>query len=173
MAKIGRPSLINPQLLDELFDYMAMGNAEFGFFEPPQRPSWRCWCKYKQDHSGESEFMHNYVLAKESCYKAWEFKIMQRCLDESRDQMPDGKGGFKSDNTATQRDRLVTDNMKWLMSKLMNKVYGDKTINEHTGKIEVEHEYVDRPANETFDHWAIRVAAARAAKAKDQQEQQH
>jgi predicted secreted protein len=37
------------------------------------------------------------------------------------------------DSTAIARNRLRVDTRKWMLSKMLPKVYGDKVTNEHTG----------------------------------------
>lgn len=56
----------------------------------------------------------------------WRDEMIDICDDESRDQVPDGKGGYKSDNTSVNRDRLKVDTRKWIMCKLHPERYGDK-----------------------------------------------
>lgn len=65
---------------------------------------------------------------------AWEDDIDQIASNETRDLQPDGKGGFKSDNTFVNRDRLRIDTKKWIMCKRMPHIYGDKIQQEVTGK---------------------------------------
>lgn len=70
--------------------------------------------------------------------RAWSLyqaeKIVEIADDESRDQVPDGKGGFKSDNTAVNRDNLRVRTRQALMSRYHPKVFGEKIEQQVTGK---------------------------------------
>lgn len=44
----------------------------------------------------------------------------------------------RSDNTAVNRDRLITDNMKFLMARLAGTTYSEKQQIEHSGSINVQ-----------------------------------
>lgn len=126
----GRPTLFTPALLDFIIQEISDGCTEYSIFLKPAMPCWRAWTKYKREHP---DFIPIYAQAKGDCYEVWEHKMRTRAMDESRDLQPDGKGGFKSDNTAVNRDRLCIDTDKWLMSKLMSKKYGDKVQQELSG----------------------------------------
>lgn len=142
--KGGRPSAFNAELLEEILLAMAEGHSERQIFERAGYPEWRTWSKYKREHP---EFIPHYVQAKEDGYKVWEHRMLIRAQDTSRDVIYDeseilDKDGnvkstkkiAKSDNTAVNRDRLIIDTMKWQMSKIMSKIYGDKIEQQLTGK---------------------------------------
>lgn len=46
--------------------------------------------------------------------------------------------GVKVDHDAVQRARLKIDTKKWLLSKALPKIYGDKVAVEHSGGVKVE-----------------------------------
>lgn len=130
MAKVGRPTVFTPEVLDKVLDELSQGVSERSIFREEGMPTWRAWWKYKETHP---EFIQQYAQAKEQGLAAWEEEINKIAADDSRDLQPDGKGGFKSDNTAVNRDRLRIDTKKWLMSKLMPKKYGEKSGVEVSG----------------------------------------
>ena len=45
--------------------------------------------------------------------------------------------GYKLNGEHVQRSRLRTDTRKWLLSKMLPKVYGDKTAVEHSGSLNI------------------------------------
>tara|TARA_R110000796_G_C14427630_1_gene420711 strand:+ start:284 stop:814 length:531 start_codon:yes stop_codon:yes gene_type:complete len=45
----------------------------------------------------------------------------------------DAAGVSRYDSAAVQHQRLRVDSRKWLLSKMMPKVYGDKAVQEHVG----------------------------------------
>lgn len=132
MAKRGRPTVFTPEVEAEILQLMALGESEFGAVKRELGLDWAGWWRHKTKQ-GE-EFSNKYTHAKECQLAVWEDKIVATAHDESRDLQPDGKGGFKSDNTAVNRDRLKVDSMKWIMSKLIPDKYGDKIQQEVSGK---------------------------------------
>lgn len=156
VLKRGRPTTITPEIIEQIFEWVAQGNSENKFFDAPGTPGWSTWCFYKS--KADRDFQDRYARAKSSCFQVWQRKLIDIATDESRDLQPDGKGGFKSDNTAVNRDRLKIDTMKWIMSKLESKVYGDKLDTTNESNISIKHEnVVDRPTKETPEQWQIRV----------------
>lgn len=152
---MGRPSKFTPQLIDSIILKMREGVPERAIFDAPDMPAWSQWCRYKQSQK-DQEFHTRFVRAHLDGMKVWEEKCVKIAHDESRDLIPDGKGGFKSDNTAVNRDRLKIDTYRWLMSVLWPKVYGTKI--ETTGEVTVHTEYVDKPAQEPVTAWLERKA---------------
>jgi hypothetical protein len=123
---VGRPPVITDPVLDQIFHHLSLGLSEYKTITKIIQIDWSTWTKYKQRNIDNLEFITKYAQSKESGYKVWEDRIVEISDDESRDQVPDGKGGYKSDNTAVNRDRLRVDSRKWLMSKLLPKTYGEK-----------------------------------------------
>lgn len=66
------------------------------------------------------------------------FEIADNCTDDI-ELIRDSNGMQKEviKHSAIQRARLQIDARKWAMSKLAPKKYGDKLLNEHSGKIAV------------------------------------
>jgi hypothetical protein len=54
-----------------------------------------------------------------------------------------------------ERSKLRVETRKWLLSKMLPKVYGDKVTNEITGSLKVDGA-VDRPPAETREEWLER-----------------
>lgn len=128
----GRPTLFTEELIDKILEQIADGANERDIFKQEGYPIWRAWTAFKRKESinENSTFMPQYRMAFEDKYLCWESLITNISDDQSRDQVPDGKGGYKSDNTAVNRDRLRVDSRKWLMAKALPKVYGDKLQQE-------------------------------------------
>lgn len=125
----GKGKAFTPEIIAHIFDAIADGGGEYKVIKD-LKMGWSTWCEFKvQEHGSDALdpfFPDKYARAKESGFLVWEYKLTEKARDESRDLQPDGKGGFKSDNTAVNRDRLIIDTDKWIMSKRLNKVYGDK-----------------------------------------------
>lgn len=125
-------------------------------------------------------FAAKYATAREAGYLKMADELLE-IADNGRNDWMDKQFGDRTervvDNEALGRSRLRVDTRKWLLSKMLPKVYGDKITNEISGSLAVT-EAVDRPPNETRDEWIARRkrelcqgaalgAAARAANGRD------
>jgi hypothetical protein len=67
--------------------------------------------------------------------------------------MADGLVDIADDAQDPQKGRLQVDTRKWLLSKALPKIYGEKIVQEHTGpeggplEVKVTHEVVDPRAD--------------------------
>tara|TARA_R110000824_G_scaffold55742_3_gene153347 strand:- start:331 stop:750 length:420 start_codon:yes stop_codon:yes gene_type:complete len=82
------------------------------------------------------EYLNNYVRAKKEQAQLLAEEIIEISDDRSNDLL-DGEYGKVGNSTAVQRDKLRSDNRKWIASKLLPKKYGDKIEVENTGEIKV------------------------------------
>ena len=114
MADRGRPSLYSDELAARICERLALGESlnKICKSDPdmPDERTVRTWAAEKE------EFSPKYTRARLRGYEVWADQI----LDISDD-----------DNGDTQRDRLKVDSRKWLLSKYLPKVFGDKV--QHTG----------------------------------------
>jgi hypothetical protein len=83
-------------------------------------------------------FSDHYARAREVGYKQMADDLIDIADGKSVEWTEaDAGGGDKPsdhDRDAVQRDRLRVDTRKWLLSKALPKVYGDKIVSELTGK---------------------------------------
>jgi hypothetical protein len=131
--KTGRPSSITPAIQEEMLLRIANGETAREICRGEDMPSWAAFCQFKRKPENES-FQDQYRIALEDGMSVWETDIKDIAEDDSKDFQPDGKGGVRSDNTSVNRSKLRIDTMKWIMSKRMSKIYGDKIQQEVTGK---------------------------------------
>ena len=133
----GRPSQFTPEIIQVILESIGNGVNELDAVKAMDI-AWGTWCDYKltqyEKDSESTDFPAKYARAKENGFISWENKLLEIANDQTRDLQPDGKGGFKSDNTAVNRDRLRVDSMKWIMAKRLPRVYGDKIEQQITGK---------------------------------------
>lgn len=87
-----------------------------------------------------------YHRARVQQMEAWSDQLIIRSKDSSRDvienEIYDKHGNHlrterRSDNTAVNRDRLITENMKWLMARVNPEKYSDKHQLELSGSVAV------------------------------------
>lgn len=128
----GRPTKYCAQVVDEICNRMSLGESLIKICKDehlPTRETIRAWITEKP------EFSARYAKAREDQQDYYAEEILEIANDESRDvPLENGKGGYSSNMTAVQRDRLRVDSLKWIMSKVAPKKYGDKIQQEITGK---------------------------------------
>ena len=95
--------------------------------------NWATFWRWLNTNDHAPQLRKQYALARDSLMDYWAEDITDIAEDQTRDLQPDGKGGYKSDNTAVNRDKLRVDSRKWLLSKLKPERYGDLQRIEHTG----------------------------------------
>lgn len=80
------------------------------------------------------EFPEQYAHAREAAADYWADEIINIAYDATNDYKTNSKGEKTVDNEAVQRAKLKIDTIKWHLSKLAPKKYGDKL--DVTGKVD-------------------------------------
>ena len=80
----------------------------------------------------EGKLADQYASAREAMIHAIAEEVLQ-ISDSEPVTIVDQHGISRYDSAAVQHQRLRVDSRKWLLSKMMPKVYGDKTTQEVTG----------------------------------------
>lgn len=81
----------------------------------------------------DEAFYEQYIRAKEAQAVAMEAELLEISDDGSNDWM-ERRGETVLDQEHVQRSRLRIDTRKWLMAKMLPKRYGERVVQEHTGK---------------------------------------
>lgn len=168
----GRPTKYTKQIADEICERISLGETLVDICKSPHIPNQVTVIRWTY---ARPEFCKAYARARLQQQHSWADQILAIADDESRDYYFDAKGERHSDNTSVNRDRLRSDNRKWLMARLAANVYGDKVTNEHTGANGGPIQYsqlVDKPT-ETVEQWQERVAKEMAAKHAEQAKTVH
>lgn len=144
--KGGRPSKYTEALGKEICARIMSGRTTLSVSKDEDMPNRSTIVDWAQNNP---EFSIMYAQARDKLYQHWADEIMEDAMNESRDYQKrkrtkisdvNGKKTREiieetvSDNTAVQRDRLKVDSMKWLLSKLRPREYGDKIEQQITGK---------------------------------------
>lgn len=79
-------------------------------------------------------FAERYARAKEIGLTLKADELLDIADDGSRDTYTDEKGNEHVDVDVVQRSRLRVDTRKWLLSKMLPKLYGERSALELTGK---------------------------------------
>jgi hypothetical protein len=74
----------------------------------------------------DTSLLHQYTHAMEARADLIAERMVRNSHNRSNDFYTDENGNLKPNPVSVQRDRLILDTDKWLLSKLMPKKYGDK-----------------------------------------------
>jgi len=74
----------------------------------------------------DSVLLNQYVRATEARADLIAERMVRNSHNRANDFYTDSEGNLKPNPVAVQRDRLILDTDKWLLSKLMPKKYGDR-----------------------------------------------
>jgi hypothetical protein len=122
--KRGRPSDYTAELAAEICRQLADGNTLRRVCRDDGMPSEatvRGWAM--EDRDG---FSAQYARAREIGYHAMADEALDISDDGTNDTYLDEDGNRRTDQDVIARSRLRVDTRKWLLSKALPKVYGDK-----------------------------------------------
>jgi hypothetical protein len=91
------------------------------------------WVKDHKAEEGKESFGDQYARAREAGYALLADELVEIADDGSNDSYQDEDGKIRVDQEVVARSRLRLDTRKWLLSKMLPKVYGDKVQTELTG----------------------------------------
>ena len=149
MTKRGRPSLYMLELVAEICRRV----AECGSLrevcradDMPTEATARAWVL--EDREG---FSSHYAIAREIAYSSMADEVLEIADDGSNDWMErqnaDGSTYTALNGEAVARSRLRVDTRKWLLSKVLPKVYGDKLQLGGDPGNPIKHEHSDAAAD--------------------------
>lgn len=104
----GRPSLFTQELADRICARLAAGETLRAVCSDEDMPAHQTVLRWTRDVEG---FSDHYARARETGY---------RIMADELTEIADDKSGDPA------RDRLRLDTRKWLLSKALPKIYGDK-----------------------------------------------
>lgn len=99
------------------------------------------------------EYAVQYAHAREAGWHAMAESVIEIADDPTNDTQVDDEGNEKVNHDHIQRSRLRVDARRWLVSKMLPKVYGDKltTENTTTHKFDGAKESLAAKINRAFD----------------------
>lgn len=131
----GRPTLYTPEIGDTICAALATGMSLRSVCRSddlPAESTVRDWAS-----NIKHPFSAQYVRARELGYLAMADETLEISDDGSNDWMEKFKDGevigYIENGEAIARSRLRVDTRKWLLSKCLPKIYGDKVTTELTG----------------------------------------
>ena len=131
----GRPSTYSQEIADEVCRRLAGGESLRAICRDegiPHELTVRLWAL--DDREG---FAAQYARAREVQFLAIADELLEIADDGRNDWMQrrgnDERGGWELNGEHIQRSRVRIDTRKWMLSKMLPKVYGDKTEVAVTG----------------------------------------
>ena len=131
--KRGRPCTYTQEVGDEICRRLAEGDTVEAICRDPRMPPASTVRLWAADDRGSEE---NGAPGFAAAYARARSVGLQKLADELisiSDADYTGPDGFV-DNAAVQKARLMSDNRKWLLSKMLPKQFGDKVTQEITGE---------------------------------------
>lgn len=124
MRQAGRPTIHTPELAAEICRRLAEGRSLRSICradDMPDRSTVHLWVV--EDREG---FSYQYANARRAQALRWADEILDIADDGENDTYEDEDGNPRTDYDVIQRSRLRVDTRKWLLSKVLPKVYGEK-----------------------------------------------
>lgn len=119
----GRPSIFTPELAATILGRLREGETLRAICRDEGMPvasTVILWTKTRED------FAEQYARAREAGYNVMAEQTLEIADDSSRDTYTDDDGNVRVDHEVVNRSRLRVDTRKWLLSKALPKIYGDK-----------------------------------------------
>jgi hypothetical protein len=131
--KIGRPTRYSEELGEEICERLSAGESLKKICRSsPHLPAFQTVLSWGIDP--KHEFYARYTFARDLGYRLLAEELVEISDDASGDVIL-GENGEKSVNHARiARDRLRVDTRKWILTRMLPRVYGDKVISEVVGK---------------------------------------
>jgi hypothetical protein len=127
-------STFAPDVADEILRRLSNGETLRAICRDEHMPPESTVRGWAVDDQGG--FAAQYARAREIGYHAMADEILEVSDDGQNDWMErnaDGNEGWEANGEHLQRSRLRVDTRKWLLSKALPKIYGDKVSHEHGG----------------------------------------
>jgi hypothetical protein len=120
--KTGRPSSYTFEVSEEICRQMAEGKGLRQICAQEGMPDRNTVLRWVEDNA---DFRRRYARGREACMDWYQEEILRIAFDDSGDLIIDGDRVL-SGHHVVQRARLKVDSLKWVMSKLAPKKYGER-----------------------------------------------
>lgn len=120
--KIGRPSIYSDELAERLCERIAAGELLTRIEREDGMPNYATVYRWLEKNTA---FRELYARAREIGWSRLAEQIVE-LSDDSRGDVIIEDGETRVDHENVQRSRLMVDTRKWLLSKVLPKIYGDK-----------------------------------------------
>lgn len=138
---MGRPSIKTPELLAAICERLAVGESVRSICRSEDMPTDYAVFRWL---ATDVAFQKQYLQAKEvGCFVLAE-QLLEIADDGTNDYAIDPVTGLRRvDHHHIQRSKLRVDTRKWYLSKIVAKIYGDKTSIEHSGMSDIAQRLIE------------------------------
>jgi hypothetical protein len=126
MAEPGRPSIYTEAIADEICARLAAGESLNKICKDSHLPVESCIRAWAIDD--REGFYAKYTRARQIQAERMAEEILEISDDASQDIEVGADGKPRANNEFQARSRLRVDTRKWILSKVLPKVYGDRTV---------------------------------------------
>jgi hypothetical protein len=129
---VGRKSTYTQKIADLICERLAAGESLRAICRDdgmPTEAAVRLWAR--DDVQG---FASQYAHARALGYERLAEELLEIADDGSSDTHQDADGNERTNAEVVARSRLRVDTRKWLLSKMLPKVYGERSTHEHVGE---------------------------------------
>lgn len=127
----GRPPRYSPELASKVLARLAEGESLTAICRDPKMPSRTTVTAWVVDDV--DGFADGYARARLVSYERMADELIEISDDSSADKIVDAGGREVIDHEAIARSRLRVDTRKWLLAKMLPKIYGDRVHAELSG----------------------------------------
>lgn len=120
------PKSVPPEVFEKICEEIASGETVLAICKQPGMPDRKM---VYQAIAASEDYYNKYLRARESQMIQWEEEIVHIACDNSLDRKDDGR----FDHDHINRSRLKVDTLKWILSKRLPKLYGERAVREHVG----------------------------------------
>jgi hypothetical protein len=166
-----RTSTYTPEIADQILQMMADGISTPKIADQLKIGEATIYAWIIDDYEG---FGKRYARAKHIVALRWADEISDIADHKRDDYVMNEEGKMVLDMEAVARSRLRIDTRKWLLSKVLPKVYGERIITEITGKdggpIETQATRIDVLALQPEQRDQLKLILQQATKGKTEDE---
>ncbi|STY31504.1 Uncharacterised protein [Legionella wadsworthii] len=148
-SKVGRPTKYNSELVEEICNAIASTSKGIRVL-CKENMHWPCQDTLFAWLKKYPEFSEQYAQAKICQIELLIDEILEISDDESNDYFIHEDGTVVTNNSSINRSRLKIDTRKWLASKLVPKVYGNRIDSDIQFQMSEELQKLSEEFNEKY-----------------------
>ena len=145
---MGRPTVYTPEIAQEICEKLAEGQTLREVCRSDHLPDERTVRRWALDNV--NGFSPQYAEAREIGYHVMADELLDIADNGTNDWMErngEDDAGWQANGEHLQRSRLRVDTRKWMLSKTLPKIYGDRVTQEHVGANDGPIQFEEKPSD--------------------------
>lgn len=127
----GRPSVYSEEVANAICGRLVAGESLRSICRDDDMPAKSTVLLWVVEN--REGFSDQYARARQAQAFGWADEILSIADDGTNDTCLDDKGNPRTDYDHISRSKLRVDTRKWMLSRMLPKLYGDRTALEHSG----------------------------------------